>query len=107
MQSAQLILSWSMLTIIAVELIITFKKGLSGYLSVMGNGKFKYRFEKKRLPGFYYAVAAMALTTFTYGYVISAQLGLTAEFSVATTLFGSIGLIMAICYVPKTPPKSQ
>lgn len=101
MQNSQLILFWSMLAIVFIIAVTMSKKWYSAYMTTLGGGEFKYRFDKSRLLTLIYALACLAIATFGYGFLIGRQLGLAVEFSLATTIFGGIGLVVSVCYVPK------
>lgn len=101
MRNSQLILAWSTLAIVFTIAAAMFKKWIAACVAVFGDGKYAYRFDKSRLPMLIYSLIGLAVVTFSYGLLIARQFGLAIEFSLATTLFGGVGLLVGICYVPK------
>lgn len=101
MQNAQQILVYSTIVITLITLLAGLKVGVASYAATLGDQKFKYRLDKTKLPMFVLVITTLAILLFGYGLVIARDVGLAAEFCLATTFFGGIGLILRICYVRK------
>lgn len=107
MRNSQWILAWSTLAIVFGIAVAMFKKWIAACVAVFGDGKYAYRFDKSRLPMLIYALVGLAVATLSYGLFIGRQLGLAVEFSLATTFFGGIGLVVGVCYVGSSDAKSK
>lgn len=101
MQNAQSVLSYAFLVGVGVGAILNIKKGASAYAATLGEGKFKYEFDSKKIPMLITALFALACTSFIFGLIVGQQLGLAIEFALGVTVFGGIGLVLLICLVPK------
>ena len=101
MENAQQILVYSFALVAVVVAVLVFKITFSAYGSIMGDSRFKYRFDKARLPACLFTIIALAVLSLCFGFVVSRDIGLAAEFCVGVTISGGIGSMLKICYVPK------
>jgi len=99
MQNAQQILAYSTIIVTLISLLAGLQVGIASYGATLGNQKFKYRFDKTRVPTLALALAILAMLLLSYGLIIARDIGLAAEFCLATTFFSGIGLTLRICYV--------
>lgn len=101
MQNSQQILDCSVIVIAVISFLIGLKGWSSAYDATLGNGQFKYRFDKARLPLYGRAVAILAVFSFGYSQLIAAQTSVAVVYGLLMTFFGGIGLLFTICYVSK------
>ena len=101
MQNPQRLLFLSLMIIVALAAIPALKVIVSSYSATSGSGKFKYRFDKTRLPILLATLGILAFVTFCYGLLIARDVAIAAQFCLGTVAFGGIGLTISICYVRK------
>ncbi|HEY5668038.1 MAG TPA: hypothetical protein VIR03_02620 [Candidatus Saccharimonadales bacterium] len=102
MANAQEILAYTFLAVIALGFAAGAKKGGAAYAATLGENDFKYSFESKKMPIFLAPIAVLMLISVVYGLLVSQNIKLALEFTLATTLFGALGLILMICYIPNS-----
>ena len=101
MQNEQQILIYSFIIFLFITVAAVFNPLISAYGATLGSGKFRYRFEKKRLPMATGIIGLLLVLSFSYSFVATRELALAAQFCAAITFFGAIGSIINVCFVRK------
>lgn len=105
MHTAQYILEWSIIAVALFGVIAGAQVGYSSYLSIFGGRDFEYKFDKSRFLLCFYWIAILATVSFVYSLIIGRQVAVALVFTVATTLFGGIGILLRVGCVPKGPKR--
>jgi len=101
MHNAEQILDWSTIAVTAISLLAMSNVALSSYGATLGTSKFKYRFDKARIPACIYATIALAVLSFSYSLLIGGQVDAAIVYGLLMSFPGTIAILLRIGYVPK------
>lgn len=101
MENAQQILVYTFAGFLTISVIITFRRSIAALGAYLGNGDFKYRFDKTRLPICGSVLLTILIFSLLYGLIITMDIDTALSFCLMTTFLGTITCLLRICYVPK------
>lgn len=98
MNNAQQILAYSILTVTAIAAIAVYTRTISAAGATLGDRKFKYKFNRARLPLCAYLIVALAIISFVYCLVIAQEVSTAVVCATIMTFFGGLGIILRVGY---------
>jgi len=101
MQHAQQILDYSTVAVLLLAAIGVYSRTISAYGNTLGNGEFKFKFDKSRLLPCIFAIVALAILSFAYCLLVAQQVAAAAVYSSTMTFFGGLGIFLRFTFIVK------